>query len=120
MEKRIAGVLFIGALIIAIALSIAAAKGNLTLLENALLQVLSLGLGLTGSYIFGRMSAREAARDLVQVNARSAFRRLLSLYTSLSRLATAIQGARNSGSADSAGVLDKLEARWSSKASISS
>lgn len=84
---------------------------SLTGIESVLLQVFSLGIGLLGSFILGRESAREAAKDLVKPHARSAFRRLLSLYRSLSRLAVAIQNARPVNNADPIhpSVLDRLE-----------
>lgn len=64
---------------------------DLTALESTLLQVFSIGLGLAGSFIIGREGSKEAAADLIKPHAKSAFRRVLSLYNSLSRLATAIE-----------------------------
>lgn len=80
-------------------------------LETVLLQVFSLAIGLLGSFIFGRESVREAAPDVIKPHARSAFRRLLSLYGSLSRLALTIQAARPANKTWflDAGGLDKLE-----------
>ena len=63
----------------------------LTHLEGTLLQVFALFAGLTGSYIFGRQTAGKMAGELVRPHARSALRRLLSLYSGLGRAATAIQ-----------------------------
>ena len=51
-------------------------------------------VGLTGSYLFGRQYAKNAAKEIVKPYARSAFRRLLSLYQSLSRVATEIKNYR--------------------------
>lgn len=99
------------AIIIAVIFVVVAAYRDLTALENVLLQVFSLGLGLIGSYVLGRESARDAAREMVKPHARSAFRRLLSLYRSLSRLAYAIQIMRSDGDIhpETTRVLDKLE-----------
>ena len=111
MDKR-AGYSLIGAsVVVALFFFVAAMFRNLTGLENVLLQIFSLGIGLIGSYVLGRESAKEAAKDLVKPHARSAFRRLLSLYRSLSRLALAIQSARTANNSDqiSSAVLDKLE-----------
>ena len=111
MDKR-AGIVLIGAsIVVAGIFLIVAMYRSLTGLENVLLQVLSLGLGLLGSFVFGRESAREAAKDLVKPHARSAFRRLVSHYQSLSRLAEAIQNARPVNNVDPVhpSVLDKLE-----------
>lgn len=80
-------------------------------LENTLLQVFAIGIGIAGSVIFGRESARDAARELVKPHARSAFRRLVSLYKSLSRVAVAIEQARvQSVDGTSNATLDKLSA----------
>lgn len=68
-----------------------AAIRTLTSLENVLLQVISLSAGLAGSFIFGRRSAREAAREIIKPHARSAFRRVLSLYRSLARASATIK-----------------------------
>ena len=75
-----------------------ATKRTLSGLESALWQIFVFAGGLVGSFIFGRQSAREAAREMIKPHARSAFRRLLSLYHSLSRAATAIESAQISGS----------------------
>jgi hypothetical protein len=66
----------------------------LTTLELTLFQVISLSLGLTGSYVFGRYSAHAAARDVIRPHARSAFRRVLSLYGALQRYAVAVEERR--------------------------
>ena len=95
MAQRLAVSLVITSIIIAIIFSIVAAFRNLSSLENVLLQYCSLIAGLIGSYIFGRQSAKEAGTELIKLHAKSAFRRLMSLYSSLSRLAVAIQAARN-------------------------
>ena len=65
---------------------------TLTNLENILFQFFVLGIGLTGSFIFGRRSASAAAREVIRPHARSAFRRLISLYKGLSRVAITIEG----------------------------
>lgn len=99
------------AIAIAVVFGVVAKFRPLSGLENVLLQIFSLAFGLVGSYIFGRESARSAARDVIKPHARSAFRRLLSLYSSLSRLALAIQAARPASGSGflQQTVLDKLE-----------
>lgn len=111
MNKWAGIILIVVALAVAVFFSYVATCRNLTALENVLLQVFSLGAGLIGSYILGRESASQAARDLIKPHARSAFRRLLSLYRSLSRLATAIQTAHQVNHPESTTnlILDKLE-----------
>jgi hypothetical protein len=111
MDKRAGIVLIVASIVGAGIFAIVAMYRTLTGLENVLLQVFSLGIGLLGSFVLGRESAREAAKDLVKPHARSAFRRLLSLYRSLSRLAVAIQNARPVNNSDPIhpSALDRLE-----------
>ena len=54
-------------------------------------QVMSLGVGLFGSFWLGRFSAMEAARDVVRPHARSALRTILLLRDSLYRLSIMIE-----------------------------
>ena len=83
---------------ISVILAYIATKRTLSSLESTLWQIFVFASGLAGSFIFGRQSAREAAREMIKPHARSAFRRLLSLYHSLSRAATAIESAQISDS----------------------
>ena len=83
---------------ISIILAYTATQRTLSGLESALWQIFVFAGGLVGSFIFGRQSAREAAREMIKPHARSAFRRLLSLYHSLSRAATTIEAAQISDS----------------------
>ena len=82
----------------------------LTGLESVLLQSFSLLAGLGGSFIFGRQSASEVAREIIKPHARSAFRRLLSLYQSLSRVATTIESVQSVESPEYPVVIAKVEA----------
>jgi len=112
MNKR-SGLLFVAlSVLISVVFLVMASKRDLTALENTLLQIFSLGLGLVGSYIMGKESAKATAKDIIKPHARSAFRRLLSLYKSLSRLAFAIQAARSAapGNAEAVAILDRLDA----------
>ena len=68
---------------------------TITNVEGALFQVFALATGLVGSFIFGRQSARAAAREMIKPHARSAFRRLTSLYKGLSRISVIIEQAHN-------------------------
>lgn len=69
-------------------------KRPMTGLESALWQIFVFSAGLVGSFIFGKQSAQKAAREMLKPHARSAFRRLISLYQSLQRVAAAIQSSR--------------------------
>lgn len=90
--KYISSFLLIGvSLLITVVFSVQATQRNLTNLETVLLQSIFLIIGLLGSYFFGRLSSRKAAQDLIKPHAKSAFRRLISLYRSLKRMAEVIQ-----------------------------
>lgn len=72
---------------------------TLTGLESFFWQIFVFGVGLVGSFIFGRQSAREAAREIIKPHARSAFRRLLSISKSFSGIGrdktiTKLRGSR--------------------------
>ena len=59
----------------------------------------------------GRQSAKDAAREIIKPHARSAFRRLMSLYESLSRVATEIEKSLSGeGNKNSEGDLARLKA----------
>jgi len=83
---------------VSVILAYTATQRTLSGLESVLWQIFVFAGGLSGSFIFGRRSAREAAREIIKPHARSAFRRLLSLYHSLSRAGTAIESAQISDS----------------------
>ena len=71
---------------------------TLSSIEGILWQVFVLTAGLAGSFIFGQQSAKEAAKEIIKPHARSAFRRLVSLYESLSRAAKVIELSQGSES----------------------
>ncbi len=83
---------------ISIVLAYTATKRSLTVFETVLWQIFVFAGGLTGSYIFGKRSAQEAAKEIIKPHARSAFRRLFALYQSLRRAANAIEFAQQSDS----------------------
>lgn len=97
----------------AVALSWTGTQRQLSGIEAVLLQAFALGSGLLGSFVFGQLSAEQAGRDLIRHHAKSAFRRVLSLYRSLSRLAAVIEADKETvtgrGVAARA-TLEKLEA----------
>ena len=113
MKKRetiIALILIIASITLAVIFITTASGRPLTQLEMVFFQVITLCLSISGAFIFGRQSAMQAAREIIKPHARSAFRRLLSLYNSLSRLATTITNARSSEPMENSPILDKLEA----------
>ena len=83
-------VLIVISIAVAVAMIIVSSGRELTSLETTLFQVLVLGAGLSGSFLFGRSSAEKMAQNLVQLHARPAFRRVLDLYHSLYRLSLRI------------------------------
>ena len=70
---------------------------DLTSLETTLFQVVTLGAGLSGSYIFGRSSATDSAREALRLHARPAFRRALELYRRLYFLSVEIENLKEEG-----------------------
>ena len=70
---------------------------SLSPVETALFQILTWGIGLLGSYIFAKNSARAGALDVVRPHARSAFRRVTALYHSLYRLSAKIEDLKKEG-----------------------
>jgi|JI10StandDraft_1071094.scaffolds.fasta_scaffold685165_2 hypothetical protein len=111
MNKR-SGQLLVGLAIAVSAIFIVVATlRDLSALENTLLQIFSLGVGLIGSYILGQESAREAGREMMKPHARSAFRRLLSLTQSLSRLVQTMGLVRpeTAENPQATAIVDRLE-----------
>ena len=64
---------------LAITYIVIASRRILTPLEGTMFQFFVLGLGIMGSFLFGKQSAKQAAMDLIKPHARSAFRRLMAL-----------------------------------------
>lgn len=61
-------------------------------LAASLLQGITIVVGTVGSFLLGRNSSEESARELIRPHARSAFRRVLNLYRALGRQREAIAG----------------------------
>lgn len=89
--------LIILSVVFAIVMIVVASTRPLTSLEVVLLQVLTLGAGLSGSFWLGRSSAAEAARDVIRPHARSALRTILALRDSLFRLSSTIEDFKSVG-----------------------
>ena len=75
-----------------------AVTGDLSSLESILLQIIFLAIGCSVSFFVGRRSVSDAAKEVIKPHARKAFRRLVSLYRSLSRAANVIESAQDSES----------------------
>lgn len=75
-----------------------------------LFQSLALLTGLYGSYLVGVRSAKSAAEEMVKPHAKSAFRRVLSLYQGLSRVAQAIEQEQDNSSETRDKSLDLIQA----------
>lgn len=89
--------LIIIAVVVAVVMIATSATRPLTPLETTLFQLVTLGAGIAGSFLLGRASAAQAARDVIRPHARSALRQLLVLGDSLHRLSGRIEGFRASG-----------------------
>lgn len=99
------------AVAVAIAFVVLSAIRDMTNIETAAFQSFSLIAGLIGSYIYGKRSAKESASEMLKPHARSAFRRLISLYRSLSRVATEVQACNSdSDSRTKEMALSRIEA----------
>lgn len=111
MDKRSGMILVGAAALVSLAFVIVAAIRQLSPLENTLLQVISLGLGLIGSYVLGQESARDTANDIIKPHARSAFRRLVSLTQSLSRLVQTMRSIRpaDGQNPEATAIIDRIE-----------
>lgn len=84
---------------------------RLTQVEGVYLQALPWITGVLASLVFGRMSARTAVREVIRPHARSAFRRIVSLYDSISRVARTVAEAQESDdNHDHLIALSKIEA----------
>lgn len=64
-----------------------ASKREISSLENVFFQIFILATSLSGSYLLGKKISEASAFEAIKPYARSAFRRVLSLYYGLSRLA---------------------------------
>jgi hypothetical protein len=111
-QKQLSSLLLIFVAFVVMGISTyVATQRELSGLENVLLQTFSLIFGLVGSYYFGKQSTNDAAKEIIKPHARSAFRRLLSLYKSLHRVAVEIENSKNSNAPQYESVtLAKLEA----------
>lgn len=91
--KRISLAIVAGAVVFAAVMVLVSAfrEQPLSTLELALWQIISLALGLFGSYLFGRSSAASDARDLIGPQARYAMRSVLVLYRGILRLSDAVE-----------------------------
>ena len=95
LERFGPAVLVLASVVVAVGFVYLATIRTFTSLENILFQTIALGIGLAGSFFFGRQSAKAAAREMIEPHARSAFRRLISLYDGLSRVAKTITGTED-------------------------
>jgi len=100
-SRKVEVILIAVTIITVVGMIIVSSIRPLSPLENVLFQILILSAGLAGSYLFGRQSAQLAAQEMVKPAARSAFRRVLGLYASLSRLAERLQIFREGASTGS-------------------
>ena len=82
---------FLASILFSMAMVVLTLFSSPTPFETALLQFVILLTGLWGAYIMGKQSALSAARELIRPHARSAFRRVFSLYKSIHNLSVGIE-----------------------------
>lgn len=102
-NKILIVILLIATVAIAIFNIVVSSKRGLTPLEDSLMWLFGLATALIGSYLFARRYADKP-------HARSAFRRILRLYDSLSRLGKAISKAQKTNPNENNGILQVLQA----------
>lgn len=86
-SKRVPGLALIALAVFSSVLFVnKASERKLSDLENIQFQIITMSIGIAGSYLLGGVTAREAAEDIVRPHAKSAFRRVMALYASLARL----------------------------------
>lgn len=85
--KVLAILLVTGAIAFAVLFVVVSATRELTTLELIVFQVMVLLLSLLGSFAFSREFAAGAADQSLKRHAKSAFRRVLTLFRGLSRIA---------------------------------
>jgi len=84
---KIAAAVLIGVAIAFMTLfGLTAIERSLTKTEAIVFQIISFLASFWGSYVFGRESSINSAKELIKPHARSAFRRLISLYLSIRRV----------------------------------
>ena len=111
LERIGPALLLLFSVVVSVIFAYTATQRTLTGLEGMIWQIFAFGAGLAGSFIFGRQSAPDAAKEIIKPHARKAFRRLVSLYRSLSRAASVIKSARDDESPENQRVtLAKLDA----------
>ena len=91
IERTIPAVLIVASIVLMSLFGYIATERPLTEVEAIVFQFLSLFTALVGSYIFGRRTSKASIKEMVEPHARSAFRRLISLYQSISRVAQIIE-----------------------------
>ncbi len=92
LERFGPAVLVLASVVVAVGFVYLATIRTFTSLENILFQTIALSIGLAGSFFFGRQSAKANAREMIEPHARSACRRLLTLYRGLLRVGKTIRG----------------------------
>ena len=91
----IAILLIIGSLAITWLFLSSASKRELSSLESICFQIFILILSITGSFLLGNKISKASAFESIKPYSRSAFRRVMALYSGLSRLAEAAQDENN-------------------------
>lgn len=97
VQWTVIGLLTLVTIVLSITLIIVSQGRPLTPLEAILFQVVILATGVGASYMIGKYTAMEAAREMIRPYTRSAFRRVLSLYKSMYNLSVRIEAMQEEG-----------------------
>ena len=89
-HKVLAALLVVASLAMATVFIYVASRRELSTLELVTFQLMTLFLSLAGSFVGGRQFADASSEQSLRRHAKSAFRRVLSLYRGLSRVAALV------------------------------
>ena len=106
LPYAIIGILAAACIALASFVILESSKRALTSLEATLLQIVILATGVSSSYLFSQKAARVAAKP----HARSAFRRVTSLYSGLFYIKRHIDRHRQSDAKDTSELVAVIEA----------
>ena len=107
-DNRLVILLFIVCLTAASAFVALAVWRTPTVFEALFFQLVILATSILGSHILGKKSAIETARDRINLHARSAFRRVTSLYGSLYSLSDRIEELKGKEGEDRLDLIQAL------------
>lgn len=94
-EKLLAGMLILISLGMMIFIIVVALERALSWVEAIVMQAFSLLAALGSSYLFSRQGTEKLAKEMFAPHARSAFRRIVSLYRGVSHMAQIVDSEKD-------------------------